>query len=72
VQRLVIARVREAGIDKPITAHSLRHSFATRLYNATGDIRLVQQALRHHHVTTTEQYTQVDPVRWRQAVSAVG
>lgn len=72
VQRLVIARVREAGIDKPITAHSLRHTFATRLYNRTGDIRLVQQALRHHHVTTSEQYCQVEPLRWRQAVAGVG
>lgn len=71
VQRLVIARVREAGIDKAITAHSLRHTFATRLYNRTGDIRLVQQALRHHHVTTSEQYCQVEPLRWRQAVAGV-
>jgi integrase/recombinase XerD len=46
VQRIVSRRVQEAGITKPITAHSLRHSFATRLYNATGDIRLVQQALQ--------------------------
>lgn len=72
IQRIVTARIAEAGIDKPITAHSLRHSFATRLYNQTGDIRLVQQALRHAHVTTTELYAQVDPLRWRQAVAMVG
>jgi integrase/recombinase XerC len=70
VQRLVVARVREAGIDKPITAHSLRHTFATRLYNRTGDIRLVQLAMRHQHVTTTECYAQVDPLRWRAAINA--
>lgn len=69
IQRIVIARVHEAGITKPITAHSLRHSFATRLYNRTGDIRLVQQALRHSHVTTSEIYAQVEPARWRRSVA---
>ncbi len=68
VQRVVVARIREAGIDKPITAHTLRHTFATRLYNATGDIRLVQTALRHEHVATTEIYAHVDPQRLRLAV----
>lgn len=71
VQRIVTRRVQEAGITKPITAHSLRHSFATRLYNATGDIRLVQQALRHNHVSTTETYAQVDPLRWRREIAAI-
>jgi len=71
IQRIVTARVQEAGIDKSITAHSLRHSFATRLYNATGDIRLVQQALRHSHVSSTELYAQVEPARWRRAVAKV-
>jgi integrase len=71
IQRIVTARVQEAGVTKPITAHSLRHSFATRLYNQTGDIRLVQQALRHTHVTTTEVYAQIEPARWRRAVVKV-
>jgi integrase/recombinase XerC len=71
IQRIVTARVQETGITKPITAHSLRHSFATRLYNQTGDIRLVQQALRHTHVTTTEVYAQIEPARWRRAVAKV-
>lgn len=71
VQRIVTRRIAEAGIDKPITAHSLRHSFATLLYNQTGDIRLVQQALRHTHVTTSEIYAQVDPVRWRREIAAI-
>ena len=71
IQRIVIARVAEAGITKPITAHSLRHSFATRLYNATGDIRLVQQALRHSHVTTTEVYAQVECARWRREIAKI-
>lgn len=71
IQRIVSLRVREVGIDKPITAHSLRHSFATLLYNQTGDIRLVQQALRHTHVTTTEIYAQIEPSRWRREVARI-
>jgi site-specific recombinase XerD len=70
VQRIVVYRMQEAGITKPITAHTLRHTFATRLYNQTGDIRLVQTALRHEHLSTTEVYAHLDPVRLRQAVNA--
>ena len=71
IQRIVTLRVHEAGIDKPITAHSLRHSFATALYNSTCDIRLVQLALRHCHVTTTEAYAQITAKRWRKEVAKI-
>jgi integrase/recombinase XerD len=71
IQRIVIGRVHEAGIEKAITAHSLRHSFACALYEGCHDIRLVQQALRHMHVTTTEIYAQVEPARWRREVAAL-
>lgn len=68
VQRIVVYRVQEAGITKPVTAHTLRHTFATGLYNRTGDIRLVQIALRHEHVQTTEIYAHLDPQRLRRAI----
>ncbi len=68
VQRIVAARCQEAGVCKHMTPHTLRHTFATRLYNATGDLRLVQVALRHAHVTTTEVYAQLDPARLEAAV----
>ncbi len=71
VQRIVANRCREAGITKPVTPHLLRHTFGTRLYNQTGDIRLVQKALRHEHVTTTETYAQVDPRRLMDAVESL-
>jgi integrase/recombinase XerC len=67
VQRIVARRIKEAGIEKTVTPHTLRHTYATRLYNATGDIRLVQKALRHQHVTTTETYAQVAPERLKEA-----
>jgi integrase/recombinase XerC len=45
---------REAGITASV--HSLRHTFATRLYHKTGDLHLVQRALGHRQITTTEVY----------------
>ncbi len=48
-----------AGITLRCTVHTLRHSFATRLYEKTGDLRLVQKALGHRHVNTTEIYSHV-------------
>ena len=70
IQRLVASRVREAGINNRVTPHAIRHTFATILYNRTGDIRLVQQALRHHHVTTTETYAHLDPIRLKTALNS--
>ncbi len=70
IQRLVTSRINEAGIENNrVSPHTLRHTFATILYNRTGDIRLVQQALRHHHVTTTETYAHLDPKRLKTALN---
>ncbi|MHB9131159.1 MAG: tyrosine-type recombinase/integrase [Armatimonadota bacterium] len=49
--------LQEAGIDKPLTPHGLRHTFATRLYSRTGDLLVVQRALGHRQIATTEIYT---------------
>ena len=64
--------LKEAGIASRCTVHSLRHCFATRLYEKTGDLRLVQRALGHRHVTTTEIYSQVADARVRRAVRLLG
>ncbi len=57
-----------AGITRPCSIHTLRHTFATSLYEKTGDLRLVQRALGHRQVTTTEIYTHVTDSRLRKAM----
>lgn len=58
---------REAGVAASV--HSCRHTFATRLYRKTGDLHLVQRALGHRQITTTEIYAKVSDKSLRRALA---
>jgi site-specific recombinase XerD len=57
VERVLAGYLKQAGIEIPITPHSLRHQLGTDILRATGNMRLVQKVLGHQSISTSQVYT---------------
>ena len=71
VQRSFEEWLAAAGIEKHISVHGLRHTFATSLLERTGNLALVQQSLGHRHISTTTIYAHVPSEALQQAMETI-
>lgn len=71
VENIIKQLKKDSDIDVDMTPHTLRHSFATKVYNKTGNLRIVQTLLGHSSIKTTEIYTHVRREDLEKAVSLI-
>lgn len=65
---MIKSQAKDAGIQKTISPHTLRHSFATALLDGGADLRFIQALLGHEDIGTTEIYTHIDTSTLRQEI----
>ena len=65
---MIRSQAKDAGIQKTISPHTLRHSFATALLEGGADLRFIQALLGHEDIGTTEIYTHIDTSTLRQEI----
>ncbi|MCL2502805.1 MAG: site-specific tyrosine recombinase XerD [Bacteroidales bacterium] len=65
---IVREQAKTAGINKAISPHTLRHSYASHLLENGADLRIIQQLLGHESILTTEIYTHLDASKWQASI----